>query len=1035
MRPEDFSQLSKRLGVIVSKRPSLALWLWGEPGIGKTHTAQELLRQIPCHKLSLHATISSRTLPTLLPRPKNLPAWVEMTLLNASASTEQTSTALSTWLSSLAPFVLFFEDAHEASEERLEWLERLADGVKRTKGLALLVTSRNPAPQGFEAVRLETLDQAASQALLEREVGTNLPLEATNWIFEHTQGNPLFTLEFFKHLTRYGFLWSDGNRWRWRTPENEQMPSSVEAVIAQMLELAVESEDARTALKTRAMLGLEANPALWAELSGLPPEQFQTAKHALELHGVVRENQFVHPLFAEVALQSLSALEQQDIARNAIRVLENSNPMLAADFLEPAKLSAPEALALLERAIAAAKQAGAQQVVADLLVKKINYSSDQDRGRWLLEASMAVNPFNLVQAERLAALALQAEPQNLEVVVWYARLLVLSNRLDQAGFLIEQLPDQVMPEAKRWLTKIELRILRDPQRLLEVWNTHPEIHSEANVMVRSNVIAALSEFGHSQMAITMSQELLKTKDLSGSDRMLCLTTLAFAAMSAGDLGFAEELYTQGFGVIEQQLEASSNPVEVARWHAHIRINRSSILHRTGRLEPAMEDARAAIAAAAQTGRPFIHAVAQINLAEILINHADYKQAEELLLEAQGVLGHRPHEGVMIESILARLYLCWNVPYARQLALKHARNAESRARNMSRLETRQVALQMAGWVEALVGFPNRALEHAQALEALNQDHDQPQALALGTWIHGLVLERIGQPQEAIETLQKALELAKTSALDLLEIEHLKLDLNRFSNNLESAQQSLEHAQMRGWLNLVQLAQQYFPNLEQAAQQNLEQPNAGVQLEVLGSMQANGKPISDRNKKAKECLALLLEARIAGRREVGQLELLDSLYPDLSEDKALGALRQLVFRLRSNLGQEAILRGSSGYSLGAVSTDAETFLETHNPSLWRGLYLEDLGEGWDSRISEVLYDALREVINAQIETAPLEAARLAQILLEANPLDLEVLKLNISIRNSSTDQRGLTQWYAKSRERFAEVGETLSENWRDLLEQQA
>jgi tetratricopeptide (TPR) repeat protein len=1033
MRSEMTAQLAKRLGAIVSKRGSLTLWLWGEPGIGKTHTAQELLRQTPCHKLSVYATVSSQELMALLPRPKNLADWVKNTLEKA-VSLEQAATALTAWLTALAPFVLYFEDAHEASDEQLEWLNHLAISIKRTRGLALIVTSRNQASEAFEVVRLDALDQEASRLLLETEVGMGLPSEAIAWIYQHTQGNPLFTLEFFKHLARYGFLWSDGNRWRWRTPENQQMPSSVEAVIAQMLELAVESQDARTALKTRAMLGLEAHPDLWAKLSGLTSKQFQTAKHTLELHGIVHENRFVHPLFAEVAHQSLTPLERQDIARKAIELLETSNPMLAAHFLEPAELSAPEALALLERAIKAARQAGAERVVADFLMAKIGYSSDEDRGRLLLEASMAVNQFNLIQAERLAALAVQAQPQNAETVVWHARLLVLSNRLDQAGSIIEKLPDNVMPESTRWLTKIELRILRDPKQLLEVWNHHPEIHSKANVVVRTNVISALSEFGHTQESIAMSQDLLNSNDLSSSDRILCLNTLAYSAMNAGDLSLAEQVYTQGFELIEQHLEASSNPIEVARWNAHNRINRSSILYRTGRLEQAAEDARVAVASAVQTGRPYIHAVAQVSLAEILINCADYKRAEELLLEAQVVLGHRPLEGVAIECDFARLYMAWNIPYARQLALKHARDAERRARDVTKLETRQLALQIAGLVEAREGFPSQALEHAKVLETLDRISDQSQALALGTWIRGLAFERMGQHQEAIATLHKALSIAEATALDLLEIEHLKLDLNRFSNNLESARQSMDRAQAHGWLNLVNLAHRYFPEIDQTKLTTVQAPNSS-KLEVLGSMRANAKPISDRNKKAKECIALLLEARIAGRREVAQLELLDNLYPDLSEDKALGALRQLVFRLRSSLGQDAILRGSAGYSLGAVSTDVEEFLETHDPSLWRGLYLEDLGEGWDSRIRDVLYDALREVINTQIEAAPLEAVRLAQILLEANPLDLEILKLCLRVRTSNSDQRGLAQWYAKSRERFLEVGENLPENWRDLLEQKA
>jgi tetratricopeptide (TPR) repeat protein len=966
----------------------------------------------------------------MLPRPKHLPTWVENTLEKADqgASLEQLASALGAWLVALAPFVLHIEDVHEASEERLELLKLLARTIRPTRGLALLVTSRTPAPVEFEAVRLEALDLHDAQVLLEAEVGMSLPSEAIAWIYQHTQGNPLFTVEFFKHLARYGFLWSDGNRWRWRTPENEQMPSSVEAVIAQMLEMAVESQDARTALKTRAMLGLETSQTLWTRLSGLTPKQFQTAKHTLELHGIVRENRFVHPLFAEVALQSLTALERQNIARHAIELLENNDAMLAASFLEPAKLDASQALGLLERAIVVAKEVGNQRAIANFMVAKVQYASQTDRGRLLLEASMSVNKFNLFEAERLVALATKAQPQNAEMIVWHARLLVLLNRLDQAGFILEQLPETVMPETTRWLTKIELRILRDPEQLLEVWNNHPEIQPKANVVVRTNIIAALSEFGQTQQANAMSQDLLLAKDLSGSDRILCLTTLAYSAMSAGDLTLAEQLYTQGFEVIEQHLKASSSPIEVARWNAHIRINRASIFHRTGRLEQAIEDAQVAIACAIQTGRPFIHAVAQVSLAEILTNCGDYKRAEELLLEAQLVLGHRPLEGVEIECDFARLYTAWNIPYARQLALKYARGVGNQAKDLAYLEARLSALQVAGLAEARFGLVARALEHAEKLESAAQETGQIRAQAWAYWIRGVALEGEGQHEEAVRALQQAFLSASHAKLDVLEIERIGLEFDRVSKNLGSARERMLRAQAQRWLNLVQLAHQYFPELESNLQSNLDLPTHTLHLEVLGSMRANGKPISDRNKKAKECLALLLEARIAGRREVAQLELLDSLYPDLTEDKALGALRQLVFRLRSNLGQEAILRGSAGYSLGAVSTDVEQFLETHDPSLWRGLYLEDLGEGWDSRIRDVLYDALKEVIQA----VPLEAARLSQILLEANPLDLEVLKLCLGFRNSSGDQRGLSQWYAKNRERFFEVGETLPENWRDLLE---
>ncbi|WP_036219657.1 hypothetical protein, partial [Calidithermus chliarophilus] len=74
----------------------------------------------------------------------------------------------------------------------------------------------------------------ASTALLQGQAGGALPPEACEWIYQRAQGNPLFTLEYFRHLGRLGHLWSDGHRWRWRAPEGEPMPTSVEALIVQL---------------------------------------------------------------------------------------------------------------------------------------------------------------------------------------------------------------------------------------------------------------------------------------------------------------------------------------------------------------------------------------------------------------------------------------------------------------------------------------------------------------------------------------------------------------------------------------------------------------------------------------------------------------------------------------------------------------------------------------------------------------------------------------------------------------------------------
>ncbi|MCL6529736.1 MAG: ATP-binding protein [Meiothermus ruber] len=49
------ASIRPRLKSVVLKRAGLALALSGEPGVGKTHLAQQLLWETPCRSFSFHA--------------------------------------------------------------------------------------------------------------------------------------------------------------------------------------------------------------------------------------------------------------------------------------------------------------------------------------------------------------------------------------------------------------------------------------------------------------------------------------------------------------------------------------------------------------------------------------------------------------------------------------------------------------------------------------------------------------------------------------------------------------------------------------------------------------------------------------------------------------------------------------------------------------------------------------------------------------------------------------------------------------------
>ncbi|WP_027892495.1 ATP-binding protein [Calidithermus chliarophilus] len=267
--------LTKRLSWVLSKRKGVAVALVGPPGVGKTWTARQVLAGVPCPTRQLPASLAAGGLLAALPMAPDSPPWVRSALerfARGQATPLAAAGALAAHLVQLAPFILLVEDLHEAEGERLAFWVALAEAVGHSRGVALLVTGRNALPAPFENHAVEPLSPEASALLLEGEAGSALPPEATDWIWRHAQGNPLFTLEYFRHLGRLGYLWSDGQRWRWRPPPDDLRPISVEAVIAQQLQALGSAPEAQALLTAKALLPPSSPAGRLARVSGLSPE-------------------------------------------------------------------------------------------------------------------------------------------------------------------------------------------------------------------------------------------------------------------------------------------------------------------------------------------------------------------------------------------------------------------------------------------------------------------------------------------------------------------------------------------------------------------------------------------------------------------------------------------------------------------------------------------------------------------------------------------------------------------------------------------
>jgi two-component SAPR family response regulator len=188
---------------------------------------------------------------------------------------------------------------------------------------------------------------------------------------------------------------------------------------------------------------------------------------------------------------------------------------------------------------------------------------------------------------------------------------------------------------------------------------------------------------------------------------------------------------------------------------------------------------------------------------------------------------------------------------------------------------------------------------------------------------------------------------------------------------------------------------------------------------------------KGRKRQELLALLVGAKLSGRTEVSRLELLSTLYPNDDELRASNSLKGLIHALRETLGTNALLTTPNGYALGTLETDAENFLKTGNPRLWRGVYLEGLELETRETVSNSLYLLLFEKAQTLLTTDPKEAVRVAKILLEADPYNQTYLKLCLQALRATSNHKSLSRLYTEARAKLAEVGEKLPENWQGFL----
>src|SRR3989441_1644809 len=320
-RDEERAELRRLMEQAIAGHGSIVL-IRGEPGVGKTRLAQELvlearargmvdrtgrcyemegappyipfiealqqaIRLTPAEalRLALGETAGevAKILPELrriyddIPPPLELPPEQErMYLFNSMRDFVERA-------SSIAPLLLVVDDLHWADDATLLLFQHVAQYQDKMAMLTVAtyrdieLDAARPLARTLEwllrqgvvhRIALKPLQEAGVEAMLQALTGQPPPATLVQAIYAETEGNPFFVEEGFQHLSEQGRLLDAEGGWRSDLQVGElDVPEGVRLVISRRLEGV--SEDCRTALTDAAVVGRDFGFELLQKLSDL----------------------------------------------------------------------------------------------------------------------------------------------------------------------------------------------------------------------------------------------------------------------------------------------------------------------------------------------------------------------------------------------------------------------------------------------------------------------------------------------------------------------------------------------------------------------------------------------------------------------------------------------------------------------------------------------------------------------------------------------------------------------------------------------
>lgn len=1034
--------LLERLRPVIHRRAGLAIGLWGETGIGKSHILSALLSRLPCPRGVAAVRDGPAAWVAALPRPRKTSAWAERSLQSLAAgeplAPADLAAAMAMRLKGLAPFVLLLEDADPADAATMAVLKPLAEAVGGMRGVALLVSAQAPMPAPFIPAQVTPLTPDELATMLVTEAGGELPPAALVWLQDKVAGHPLYALEYLRYLGRLGHLWNDGQRWRWRPPEDDVLPGTVEALVEQRLQQAGTQPADRDALDALALLGDGAAPDLWLKVAGLRQEELEAASGRLSEAGVLRANEedgeradsrmaatdqphrFSHPLLRQVAVKALDAPRRQALARRAVQALEDT-PLEAARFVEAAALPPDEALRLLQAAAAAAPT---PLTAARLRGEACRFAQGSERARLALEAAQVLLNHDPAEGLRLMLFAAEDPDTRPDALASAVQLLAMVGRRQEAEGLIERLGEEGSAAIKLRPAFLRLAITHmsaDYQGAWAIWESEPELQTAGFDLLWRQASWSAVATGRMDQARALLDRV-DVPALPEGHRCELYSISAMQHFHAGDAVSAEAASSQAL--------THAVTLGASRIEAMVLLNHAAILRALGRFEAMGDTLERSLHLREGMADGKAYAYAAAALAELRIEQGRLAEADDLLVGAIATLERygTSHQLTVARTVASKLGTAQGTPLSRLAGLQQIERAMGEARQVGNARMLREVLIDAALAYAADGQSARAKELALASrEQAEAAGALPAAAYRELWALGWAQQELGQAMEAEASLSAALELARAHDGGL---EHHKIGLllARQRNDVEAARGHLTWFETNGLGLGASMARRLFPELEEPADEaSQEALSAGLRLDVLGPIRLGGGPL--RGEKRRMILAALLEARVVGQGGLTKLELLDLLYPGQDEIKATASLRELVHGLRRGFGAEVVLTTPDGYALGGGGSDLEQFLIDPAAVVWRGTYLEGLE--LDGPVRDTLHQQLARHVRELIQRDAREAARLGSILVAAEPYRFDFLAVALEAMRAAGNHRSLGRRYEAARDLAAELGHDLPQRWQDFL----